>query len=156
MATCLQSQHSRQTQEPPNKMADKTGQIHKLWISREILTLYWRWRETEETLHQPLASTRIHPHMLCIYTVRTHTCTHTWTHREKESKRSRESFLFTFSNAIFIFEFIHLFFEIRSHYVTQANLELLIFLLQPPKSQGFSYTSHGSFLSFSLKLEPEV
>lgn len=40
--------------------------------------------------------------------------------------------------------------------MTQANLELLIFLLQPPKSQGFSYRSHRSFFSFSLKLEPEL
>lgn len=49
-------------------------------------------------------------HAMHLHSAHTHTCMHTYTHREKESKLLRESFLFTFSNAIFIFEFIHLFF----------------------------------------------
>lgn len=52
-----------------------------------------------------------------------------------------------------LFLFLNLFIYF---FVTQAILELLIFLLQQPKSQGYSYTSYHSFLSFSLKLEPEA
>lgn len=113
-------------------------------FKRDLYFIYKVKRDRRNTLHWPLTSTWVH---VCVHEYKLEcTCAHT--HQER-------SFLITFSKCFPLFSFIHSF-ERRPHYVTQANLELLVFLFQPRKPWDYRVRSPHSFLSFSLKLEPEA